>query len=217
VGAGYYNEFAGLNSGSRESWCNVERQLNSIERGHAGKVNNQTFSRRRKDWPHAPKAAVQNPSRSAKTAPRVSPTQPFGQRARLVPRRAGRGNGTDGRLTICISVLGRRSCGTILADSVSDDTPEGHVDDPDDERDEGCEGGAEGHEDGADARVAGAAEAEDCSEEGKYSGHGMEDHRGGEAADGECVETVIAGGDVSGRGEAGGGGTDLKPSAVESM
>ena len=98
-----------------------------------------------------------------------------------------------GRLTICISVLDKSTCGSIFANTVSDDTPKGHVDDPDDKSDKSCEGGTEGHEDGADTGVAGAAETKDCGKEGECGSYRVEDHGSSDIVDSSCVKTIIAG------------------------
>lgn len=95
-----------------------------------------------------------------------------------------------GRLTIGISVFGRRS---LVTNSVSDSTPKGHVDDPDNESDKCREGGTKGHEDGTDTGVAGAAEAEYCGKKGEYSCYGVEDHSGSQVVNSGCVETIKAG------------------------
>ena len=100
-------------------------------------------------------------------------------------------------LTICISILGRSIYGTIVANSVSDETPKGHVDDPDDKGDKGCKGGTEGHEDGTDTGVTGAAEAKDCSKEGEYGCYRVEDHGRSQVVDSGCIKTIITGADVS--------------------
>ena len=100
----------------------------------------------------------------------------------------------NGRLTISISVLGRCSLDTTVTDSVSDSTPKGHIDNPDNESDKRSEGGTEGHEDGTDTRVASAAEAKYRGKEGECGCYGVEDHGGSQVVDSSCVETINTGG-----------------------
>ena len=133
---------------------------------------------------------MQKPRRRARRAPRVSPRQSSWAVSTYL-----RVNRNRVRLTICISVLGQSCSGSVVENSVADETPEGHVDDPDDKGDKGCERGREGHEDGAGARVAGAAEAKDCGEEGECGSNGVEDHSRSEVVDGGCVEAIIPGGE----------------------
>ncbi|KIJ36059.1 hypothetical protein M422DRAFT_261606 [Sphaerobolus stellatus SS14] len=65
--------------------------------------------------------------------------------------------------------------GTDIAEAVAGDTPEDHVDDPDNEGDEERERGGEGHKDRADAGVGGAIEAEEHDEACKALSDGVED------------------------------------------
>ena len=85
--------------------------------------------------------------------------------------------------------------GTGGANSVSDRTPKGHVDNPDDESDKSCEGSTEGHEDSTDAGVAGAAEAKYCGKESEYGCYGVEDHGRSHVVDNGCVGAIQAGGE----------------------
>ena len=94
------------------------------------------------------------------------------------------------RLTIRISVLG---LDTTLTNSVSDNTPKGHVDNPDDESDECGEGGTEGHEEGTDTGVPGTTEAKNCGKEGECGCYGVEDHGGSHVVDSGCVEAINTG------------------------
>ena len=98
------------------------------------------------------------------------------------------------RLTIRISVLG---LDTTVANSVSDNTPKGHVDNPDDESDKCGEGSTEGHEEGTNTGVPGTAEAKYCGKESECGCYGVEDHGGSQVVDSGCVEAINAGGYVS--------------------
>lgn len=90
-----------------------------------------------------------------------------------------------------ISILSSASSRTVVSDSVTDDSPEGHVDDPDDEGDERRKGSAEGHEDCANSAESSAAETKDDCNEGKCSSNGMEDEHVRQVVQSLCTESIV--------------------------
>jgi hypothetical protein len=114
---------------------------------------NQKVARRRWYGRQDPNAAVQNPRRRATSAPRTSP----GKNNQYLYPIQNRG---EWKLTVGVSIVGSASSRTMVPDTVADDTPESHVDDPDDERDEGREGCTQGHEDCAYTAESSSTESE---------------------------------------------------------
>lgn len=78
-----------------------------------------------------------------------------------------------------------------MSDSVTDDSPEGHVDDPDDEGDERRKGSAEGHEDCANSAESSAAETKDDCNKSKCSSNGMEDEHVRQVVQSLCAEGIV--------------------------